>query len=54
MDKVFLNIFEKTKIHQKLNRTLPTDPVQWIAIELLDTKVFSGSVKRVGPVGQIS
>ena len=29
------------------NGTLPTDPVQYVAIELLDTQVFSGSVQWV-------
>ncbi len=30
-----------------MNGTLPTGPVQKVAIELLDTQVFSGSVQEV-------
>ena len=36
--------------HQKLNATLPTDLTKQVAIELLDTQVFSGSVQEVRPL----
>ena len=38
---------ETVSFHHKLNGTLPTQPVQQVAIELLDTQVVSGSVQWV-------
>ena len=35
---------------QKLNGTLPTDPVQEVAIELLDSQVFSSCWRFLGNI----